>query len=60
MVSLHARPDEKAEVVAKAQSGAIARLDKCNTNWCEIDASGADGWLPKTDIWGVDADETRD
>ncbi|WP_417807319.1 SH3 domain-containing protein [Thioclava sp.] len=60
MVSLHARPDEKAEVVAKAQSGAIARLDKCNSTWCEIDADGAAGWLPKTDIWGVDADEARD
>ena len=60
MVSLHARPDEKAEVTAKAQSGAIARLDKCNSTWCEIDADGAAGWLPKTDIWGVDADEARD
>ena len=60
MVSLHTRPDAKAEVVAKAQSGAIARLDKCTKTWCEIDAEGADGWLPKSDIWGVDPDETRD
>lgn len=60
MASLHARPDEKAEVVAKAQTGAIARLDSCNRTWCEIDADGAQGWLPKTEIWGVDDNEPGD
>ncbi|KFE36740.1 SH3 domain-containing protein [Thioclava atlantica] len=60
MVALHSRPDEKSEVTAKAQLGAIARLGACNHAWCEIEASGADGWLPKTDLWGVDPDEVRD
>lgn len=60
MVDLHARPDEKAEVTAKAQMGAIARLGACNHDWCEIEGGGADGWLRKAALWGVDPDETRD
>ncbi|OWY16288.1 hypothetical protein B6V73_13905 [Thioclava sp. JM3] len=60
MVSLHARPDPKSAVTAKAQAGAIAQLGACTHDWCEISGSGADGWLPKTEIWGVDPDETRD
>lgn len=60
MTQLHSRPDEKASVVALAESGAIAKLGKCSIDWCEITASDADGWVQKSKIWGVDANETRD
>ncbi|OWJ78569.1 SH3 domain-containing protein [Haematobacter genomosp. 1] len=60
MVPLRARPEEDGRVVAEAQAGVIARLGKCLPDWCEITASGSDGWVPKATIWGVDAQETRD
>ncbi|KEP70151.1 aspartyl-tRNA synthetase [Thioclava dalianensis] len=60
MVDLHARADAKSEVVARAQMGAIARLDRCTRDWCEVDGEGAEGWLPKTEMWGVDPTELRD
>lgn len=60
MVDLHARPDEKSEVTARAQLGAIAKLEACNQDWCEVEGEGADGWLPKADLWGVDPEEIRD
>lgn len=60
MTPLHARADANAEVVARAESGAIARLGDCTLDWCRISAEGARGWVPKTAIWGVAADEIRD
>lgn len=60
MVPLRARPEPDGRVVAEAQAGVIARLGKCLPDWCEIAASGSDGWVPKTTIWGVDPQETRD
>ena len=60
LTNLHARPDEKSAIVARAEAGAIARLGECNRDWCEISAEDADGWVPKTAIWGVAPDELRD
>ena len=60
LTNLHARPDEKSAVVARAEAGAIACLGECNRDWCEISAEDADGWVPKTAIWGVAPDELRD
>lgn len=57
---LHARADERSEVVAIAQEGVIGKLGACLRDWCEIDADGEDGWVQKTRLWGVDPDEIRD
>jgi SH3-like domain-containing protein len=60
MTELHARADTKSAVTALAEAGAIARLGDCTQDWCQISAQDAKGWVPKTKIWGVDPDETRD
>lgn len=60
MAQLRARADEKSAVVALAEAGSIARLGDCTRDWCEISADKADGWVPKSLIWGVGADEIRD
>lgn len=59
MTELHARADAKSSVVALAEAGAIAKLGDCSIDWCEISAEDADGWVPKTAIWGVDPKEIR-
>ncbi|AGT09924.1 SH3 domain-containing protein [Paracoccus aminophilus] len=60
MLELLARPDENASVVARAEAGAIVRLHECNKSWCRISGGGEKGWVRKSDIWGVDANELRD
>ena len=60
MTEVHARSDTKSAVVALAEAGAIAKLEDCTADWCEIAAEDADGWVPKDKIWGVEADEIRD
>lgn len=60
MVDLRTRPDPQADVVARAEMGAIVRLGECSRDWCRISGGGQRGWVPKAAIWGVDPDEVKD
>ena len=57
-VALRVDPAEGAAVRAMAEPGVVARLEACSGDWCEIDAGGVEGWLPRPAIWGVGAEET--
>ncbi|MCX8507735.1 MAG: SH3 domain-containing protein [Rhodobacteraceae bacterium] len=57
---LHMLPSPKSALVAVAEEGVIGKLGTCETGWCEISAGGQDGWVQKSQIWGVDPDEIRD
>ncbi len=46
-----------AAATAEAEQGVVARLRHCSAQWCEIEADGYSGWVPKGAIWGVDPDE---
>lgn len=59
MAELRTRPDNNATVIARAEAGAIVRLDECRPDWCRVVGSGEKGWLLKSSIWGVEADEIR-
>jgi SH3-like domain-containing protein len=58
-VQLFARPDS-GKVAALADPGAVARLIACTLNACHISGEGADGWIAKSRIWGVEANEVFD
>ena len=60
MLELRTRPNPDADVVARAEAGAILRLNECEPDWCRVSGGGQRGWVPKTAIWGVDATEIRD
>ncbi len=60
MVELRAQPGEEAEVLAKAETGVVARLGKCTASWCQVTAGGEHGWVEKAALWGVSPDELRD
>jgi SH3-like domain-containing protein len=49
--------DRRGAVIALAQPGVVARLEACEAEACEVNASGTDGWIEKQDIWGVGASE---
>ena len=51
------QPTEIAAATAKAEQGVVARLRSCAQNWCEVEAGGHRGWVPKGMIWGVDPEE---
>jgi len=54
---LRNRPDGKAKVIAVAETGVIAELKHCPDNWCEIAAGNRTGWIERSALWGVLADE---
>ena len=54
---LRAQPDVRAPQIAVAKRGVVARIDECNKGWCRIRKQGHRGWIEKTAVWGVGADE---
>jgi len=60
MVALRAKPEEDALIEARAEFGVIGDLGKCTPDWCQISAGGETGWVQKTVLWGVGADEIRE
>ncbi|MEM7744939.1 MAG: SH3 domain-containing protein [Pseudomonadota bacterium] len=53
-------PADTAAATAQAERGVVARLRKCGETWCEVEADGHRGWVPKTAVWGVDPGEIFD
>ena len=51
------KPGTDAKPVAKLEPGVIARLQTCDSAWCQINVGGYGGWLKKETIWGVYPDE---
>lgn len=60
LTPLRVKPDPQAAINAYAEAGVVARLGSCGLDWCRISAGGADGWVPKTAVWGVLPEEIRD
>ena len=57
MAALHMKPDAAAPVAARAEAGVIAELDECAADWCRIDADGYRGWVQRSALWGVTAQD---
>ena len=56
-LTFRAAPDDHAAPTAYAEQGVIARLLECAPDWCRLSADGAEGWVRKSAIWGVDPGE---
>ncbi len=39
--------------VARIEPGVNARLNTCKKHVCHIEVAGHEGWLPRTNIWGI-------
>lgn len=55
--TLHDAPDSTAPAIALLEPGVIGKLLECQGDWCRLDVKGYEGWLKRTEIWGVTADE---
>ena len=58
-VPLTAKADG-GKVVALADPGAVASLKACTRDTCRIHGESVDGWISKSRVWGVGADEVFD
>ncbi|MCF6273578.1 MAG: SH3 domain-containing protein [Rhodobacteraceae bacterium] len=57
MLALRDGPSEGAAALAHLEAGVIARLATCQPDWCSVSVEGYKGWLPRSGIWGVAAEE---
>ncbi|MEH6832503.1 SH3 domain-containing protein [Sulfitobacter sp.] len=60
MLTLHARPDATAPVMAALEMGVVARVAECGGEWCLLRSGGFKGWAPKARLWGVRPQEVFD
>ena len=56
-VTFRAEPNGNAAPTARAEQGVVAHLLQCRAEWCRVETQGSKGWVPKSTIWGVGADE---
>jgi SH3-like domain-containing protein len=55
--TLRATAVENARPVALLDPGVIGRLEECSGDWCRLEVKGYEGWLKRTEIWGVNPTE---
>jgi len=53
MTAVTARADAKSDVVGEAARGAIGRLERCVPSACEVKFDRAEGWVARTQLWGI-------
>lgn len=55
--NLYARPEVSDQPVMRAEPTVIGHVRACLPDWCLLDLAGRDGWIRKSDIWGVAREE---
>ncbi len=57
--TVRADASETADAVAVLKPGVVGRIKSCEAgkDWCQVQVADYRGWLPRTDMWGVDAGE---
>ncbi|MBO6834799.1 MAG: SH3 domain-containing protein [Alphaproteobacteria bacterium] len=50
--------DEASPAVARLAEGLVARVEYCEPVWCLVTVLGYDGWLKRSDVWGIEPGET--
>lgn len=60
MVPLHQLADTSSAVNAYSEAGVIARLGKCDDEWCRVTVDSSKGWVPRDVLWGLMPGEVRD
>lgn len=59
-VPLYNRANKQSAVEAQLMPGVLGLVKSCRDLWCRIDGEGFDGYIEKTQLWGVYPDETVD
>ena len=59
--TLRDSPSDTARAVAEVDASVIGRIEECSGDWCKVafrhTGRTYEGWLKRTEIWGVNATE---
>lgn len=53
LADFHARPQDGAEVLFRAERNVVGWVQECLPDWCRLSVDGDRGWVRKTALWGV-------
>lgn len=56
-VFLRESAQQFAAPIAELEAGVIMVLGSCLPEWCAVSVEGVEGWVARSGIWGVAADE---
>lgn len=42
-----------ARIIAQAEPGVVAQINKCAGHWCKIKTGGYNGWVERKFLWGI-------
>jgi SH3-like domain-containing protein len=60
-IKIFAEPKSKSKVVALSNKGTQLIVDKCDGDYCEVEAGGVDGYINQNNLWGVyEGEEIKD
>ena len=59
-IQMFDKAEETSSVVARLEPGVLGKIEACDGQWCKLDASGHDGYVRQTDIWGAYPGEAFD
>jgi len=51
-------PDSESARIAKVEPTVIGKLLECKKDWCRVKIEDRKGWIKKSHLWGIYADET--
>jgi SH3-like domain-containing protein len=57
---IYAKPESGSPVRYRAEAGVVGQIDHCRAGWCRIHVGNREGYVSRTDLWGVDANEVID
>lgn len=52
-VPMFASPNSGGGLVAMVKAGVVATIDDCTGDWCNVSASGYQGWVAQPMVWGA-------
>ncbi len=59
-VPMFTKAEESAALAAHLEPGVLGKVSACDGQWCKFEASGYDGFVRQTDIWGAYPGEVFD
>lgn len=54
MQEIYRLPVLNAAPVAVAESGVVAKLHQCKSDWCKVEVNNEKGWVKAENLWGLD------
>lgn len=50
---LYKKPDDRSQLLFRAEKGVVGRLGDCSGDWCLIDIGGKKGYIRASSLWGA-------